>query len=125
MKKLFVTLVFIFIFSGCKFLQPDYLKMITAVELNKIMQNDDIFLVDVHAPRQRHIKGTDVFIPYNEVEQYKGTLPENKTTPIYIYCEGGPMGNVAARSFYALGYQNLINLEGGANAWRKAGLQLE
>ena len=108
------------------FQKPDYLKAITAAELNRIMQNEDIFLVDVHTPEQRHIKGTDLFIPYNEIEKYKkDKLPQDKNTAIYLYCENGPMGNAAAKSLYELGYRNLINLEGGAKAWRKTGLDFE
>lgn len=124
-SKLFPLIAFIFIVSGCMFQKPDYLKMITATELNRIMQNEDIFLADVHTPEQQHIKGTDIFIPYNEIKQYKDKLPKDKNTAIYLYCEGGPMGNAAARSLYELGYANLINLEGGAKAWRKAGLDFE
>jgi rhodanese-related sulfurtransferase len=125
MKKLFSILAFIFIVSGCAFQKPDYLKVITATELNRIMQNEDIFLVDVHTPEQRHIKGTDLFIPYNEVEKYKDKLPKDKNTAIYLYCESGPMGNAAARSLHELGYDNLTNLEEGTKAWRKAGLGFE
>jgi rhodanese-related sulfurtransferase len=100
-------------------------KGITATELHRIMQNEDIFLVDVHTPKQRHIKGTDLFIPYNEVEKYKNKLPKDKNTAIYLYCQSGPMGNAAARSLYELGYRNLTNLEGGAKAWRKKGFEFE
>jgi rhodanese-related sulfurtransferase len=124
-KKLFLLIAVIFIVTGCNFLQPDYLKMITATELNRIIQNEDIFLVDVHTPEQQHIKGTDLFIPYNEIEQYKDKFPKDKNTAIYLYCEGGPMGNAAARSLYDLGYRNLSNLEGGTKAWRQAGLGFE
>ena len=124
-KKLFLLIAVIFIVTGCNFLQPDYLKMITATELNRIMQNEDIFLVDVHTPEQQHIKGTDLFIPYNEIEQYKDKFPKDKNTAIYLYCEGGPMGNAEARSLYDLGYRNLSNLEGGTKAWRQAGLGFE
>jgi rhodanese-related sulfurtransferase len=124
-KKLFPLITFIFIVTGCMFQKPDYVKVITATELNRIMQNEDIFLVDVHTPEQQHIKGTDLFIPYNEIEKYKDKLPKNKNIAIYLYCEGGPMGNAAARSLYELGYRNLFNLEGGANAWRKIGLDFE
>lgn len=99
--------------------------MITAPELNRIMQNEDVFLVDVHTPEQQHIKGTDLFIPFNEIEKYQDKLPNDKNTAIYLYCEGGPMGNAAARSLHELGYLNLINLEGGTKAWRKAGLDFE
>jgi len=99
--------------------------MITATELNRIMQNEDILLVDVHTPEQQHIKGTDLFIPYNEIDKYKDKLPKDKNTAIYLYCAGGPMGNAAARSLHEIGYPNLFNLEGGAKAWQKAGLGFE
>ncbi|TAN68946.1 MAG: rhodanese-like domain-containing protein [Methylobacter sp.] len=124
-KTIFLFIAFIFIVTGCGFQKPDYLKMISAPELNRIMQNADIFLVDVHTPEQQHIKGTDLFIPYNEIEKYQDKLPKDKNTVIYLYCEGGPMGNAAARSLHELGYTNLLNLEGGAKAWRKAGLGFE
>jgi len=124
-KKLYPIIAFIVIVTGCMFQKPDYLKVVTATELNRIMLNEDIFLVDVHTPEQRHIKGTDLFIPYNEIEAYKDKLPKDKNTAIYLYCEGGPMGNAAARSLYELGYRNLINLEGGTKAWRKTGLDFE
>ena len=86
---------------------------------------DVIVLIDVHTPEQQHIKGTDLVIPYNEIEKYQDKLPKDKNTAIYLYCQGGPMGEAAAKSLYELGYRNLYNLEGGAKAWRKAGLDFE
>jgi rhodanese-related sulfurtransferase len=121
MKKFYAVIAMIIFVTGCNFQQTDNLKMISATELNQIMQKEDIFLVDVHTPEQQHIKGTDLFIPYNEIAKYQDKLPKDKHTAIYLYCEGGPMGNAAAKSLYELGYRNLINLEGGAKAWKKAG----
>lgn len=125
MKKLFPVLAFVFVITGCEFQKPDYLKFISPNELNLLMQHQDIFLVDVHTPEQKHIKGTDVFIPYNEIGKHKDKLPQDKNTPIYLYCEGGPMGNAAAMSLHELGYSDLTNLKGGAAAWRKEGLGFE
>lgn len=126
MKKLLSpVMAFVFIVTGCLFQEPDYLKVITPTDLNRIMQLEDIVLVDVHTPEQRHIKGTDLFIPYNDIEIYKNKLPKDKNTAIYLYCESGPMGNAAARSLYKLGYRHLTNLEGGAKAWRKAGFDFQ
>ena len=99
--------------------------MLSPVELHQIMENEDIFLVDVHTPQQRHIKGTDLVMPYNEIEQYKDKLPKDKNTAIYLYCEGGPMGNAASKALHGLGYQNLFNLEDGTRAWKKAGFDFE
>jgi rhodanese-related sulfurtransferase len=112
-------------FAGYTFHKPRYVRIITAPELNQVMKHEDIFLVDVHIPEQRHIKGTDAFIPYDQVEQHQAKLPKDKNAALYVYCEGGPMGNAAARALHALGYRNLINLEGGANAWRKQGFAFE
>jgi rhodanese-related sulfurtransferase len=125
MKKPYFVLVLVLFISGCSFQKPDYLTMISAADLNRIMQSEDIFLIDVHTPKQRHIKGTDLYIPFNEIEKYQDKLPKDKNAAIYLYCEGGPMGNAAARSLYKLGYRNLTNLEGGADAWKKAGLEFE
>ena len=124
-KKLFLLIACIVILTGFMFQKPDYLKMITATELNQVMQKEDIVLIDVHMPEQQHIKGTDLVIPYNEIEKYQVKLPKDKNTAIYLYCQGGPMGEAAAKSLYELGYRNLYNLEGGAKAWRKAGLDFE
>lgn len=125
MKKSCAVIAMLVCVAGCNFQKPDYVKTISADELNRTMQNADILLVDVHTPQQRHIMGTDLFIPYDDVAKYQDKLPQDKNTPIYLYCEGGPMGNAAARSLYELGYRNLFNLEGGAKAWRKAGLAFE
>ncbi len=124
-KPLLFSIIVIAIVAGCAFQKPDYLTMISAEELNRIMQNGSIVLIDVHIPEQQHIKGTNLFIPYNEIEQYKDKLPADKNTALYLYCEGGPMGNAAARSLYELGYRNLFNLEGGAKAWRQSGFAFE
>ena len=123
--KIYLIVAFMVSVAGCNFLQPDYVNVITATELNQLMQKEDILLIDVHTPEQRHIKGTDLFIPYNEIEKYQDKLPKAKNTAIYVYCEGGPMGNAAARTLYELGYHNLTNLKGGEKAWRENGLPLE
>ena len=124
-KKFYAVIAMTIFVTGCNAQQPDNLKTISATELSQLMQNEDVLLVDVHTPEQRHIKGTDLFIPYNEIAKYQDKLPKDKNTAIYLYCEGGPMGNAAARSLYELGYRNLTNLEGGTKAWKKAGLALE
>ena len=125
MKNSYLVIALIIITSGCNFQKPDYVKTVSATELNQIMQNENIFLVDVHTPQQRHIKGTDLFAPYNDIAKFQDKLPQDKNTPIYIYCEGGPMGNAAARSLHEMGYRNLFNLDGGAAAWKKAGYAFE
>lgn len=115
----------IFFISSCQFQKPDYLKMLSPAELQQTMQNGDIVLIDVHTPQQRHIKGTDLIIPYNEIDKHLSELPQDKNTAVYLYCEGGPMGNAAAKTLHELGYNNLFNLDGGTAAWKKAGFEFQ
>lgn len=111
--------------AACSADKPDYVKAVSAEELQRIMQNEDVFLVDVHTPQQKHIKGTDVFIPYDEIGKHLSQLPADKNTPIYLYCESGRMANIAAKVLHDSGYRTLLNLEGGEKAWRNQGFALE
>lgn len=125
MKRFYFLAALILIVTGCQFQKPDYLKTLTPAELNQIIEREDIFLVDVHTPQQQHIKGTDLFIPYNEIDKHLDQLPKDKNSPVYLYCEAGPMGNAAAKTLHELGYQNLFNLDGGALAWKQAGFKFD
>lgn len=125
MKKTYLISALITLVAACQFQQPDYLQMISPAELHQILQNEAVFLVDVHIPQQKHIKGTDLFVAFNEVDKHQDQFPKDKNTPVYLYCAGGPMGNAAAKTLHELGYTRLYNLDGGANAWKKAGFEFE
>jgi rhodanese-related sulfurtransferase/plastocyanin len=94
-------------------------KDISAPKLNEMMNKKDFFLVDVHVPEQKHIEGTDAFIPYYEIEKNQDKLPKDKTQKIVVYCKNGSMGDVAGRTLYNLGYKNVYNLVGGSQALEK------
>ena len=96
--------------------------MVSPVELQQRMARQDLFLVDVHIPEQKHISGTDHHISFFRIAESAGLFPSDKNAPVYLYCETGPMANWAARSLYKLGYTNLYSLEGGMDAWLEAGL---
>lgn len=87
--------------------------------------NKKVFLLDTHIPEQQHIKGTDAFIPYNEIESNLDKLPEDKSIPIAVYCRSGSMSLAASQKLIDLGYENVYNLLGGANSWRAAGYEFE
>lgn len=42
--------------------------------------------------------------------------------PLYTICRSGSRGRQAAETFYAAGYANVVNVEGGTLAWERAGL---
>ena len=98
---------------------------VTSEQLLEMMGSRDIFVVDVHIPEQEHIKGTDAFIPYNEIGNRLDELPADKNSAIALYCRSGSMSKEAAETLSSLGYTNVYNHLGGTNDWREKGLEFE
>ena len=100
-------------------------KNVTAKELNTILKNADFVFINVHIPFAGNIPGTDVSIPYDQIEQNLVQLPADKDTKIVLYCSSGHMSQIAAEKLVALGYTNVWNLKGGMMDWKQAGFNIE
>jgi rhodanese-related sulfurtransferase len=90
---------------------------IDSEELNKMLEQEDLFLVDVHIPEQERIEGTDLFVPYNEIKDNIEQFPANKDAKIVFYCRSGNMSMRASEDLIKAGYTNVYNLVGGKNAY--------
>lgn len=96
--------------------EPQY-NSITAAVFDSMLDNKDFVLLDVHIPEQDHIAGTDLFIPYNNIEASIEKLPQNKDDKIVVYCRSGSMSRAAAYTLAEMGYTNVYDLAGGKNAY--------
>ncbi len=97
---------------------------ISVDQLAQMLENKDFTLVNVHIPYEGEIPGTDVFVPFNAVEQNLDKLPQDKSAPIVLYCRSGSMSTIAAKKLVSLGYTNVYEVDGGFNAWKASGRDL-
>lgn len=96
---------------------------ISVEQLAALMEEEDMTLVNVHIPYEGEIPQTDLFIPYDEIAEHTDSLP-GKDDRIVLYCRSGSMSTTAAQDLVSLGYRNVLEVDGGFNAWKAAGFEL-
>ncbi len=98
--------------------------LVDAIVFSELANDKETFLLDVHIPEQSHIPGTDAIIAYNQISENQNQLPQDKDTPILVYCRSGSMSAQAAEEIVSLGYSQVYDLEGGINAYREANAEV-
>lgn len=84
----------------------------------------DRVTINVHVPYEGDLAGTDLTIPFDQIEAQINKLPARGSTPLAVYCRTGRMSVIAARTLAELGYQDVVELAGGMRAWQQSGRTL-
>ena len=81
----------------------------------------DAILIDVRtqAEYQSGFIAGAINIPHDQIADKIAEVAPDKTTPIYLYCRSGRRVEIAISTLKKLGYTNLVNLGGYADAKRK------
>ena len=98
---------------------------ITAREASRQIDADNALLLDV--------RGFDEFaaghaasalcIPLPDLERRAGQIPTDR--PVFVMCASGNRSKMAVERLRALGFDNMVDVEGGFTSWEKAGLPVE
>lgn len=94
---------------------------VSARELKKELEKKDFVFINVHTPYEGEIGKTDSFIQFDEMMASKQMLPQDKNTPIVLYCKTGRMSAEALKTLKGMGYTNVRHLEGGMESWEQSG----
>ena len=103
---------------GYKTLSPE--EFLSAFSSDTLVQ-----LVDVRTPEEWtewHIFGADNIDVKEDSFEDIAIERLSKDRPVAVYCRGGVRSVSAAEKLSALGFKDILNLDGGITAWREAGL---
>ncbi len=63
-----------------------------------------------------------IHIPLGDLEKRLPELAQYKNSPIITQCRSGKRSLQAAKALKSAGFSEVYNMDGGLNAWQKAGL---
>ncbi len=98
---------------------------LTAAEAWARVQRGELVLVDVrgaseyqsgHVPGARHI-------PLGALPSRAPELPRDR--PVALHCQGGTRSPIAVSVLRSAGFENVFDVSGGLDEWRRAGLPVE
>jgi rhodanese-related sulfurtransferase len=115
---------------------PGVYENITACDAKYMLENKDVFLLDVRTPSEynySHIEGAKL-IPLKNVPAHDPVnlsddqllpnrmkeLPKNKHKRIVVYCFTGKRGSIASQMIADAGYKRVYNIQGGLPEWVNA-----
>lgn len=96
-------------------------------KLNELLVENPPFIVDVREPAELEANGFiagSINIPIRDLLKNLDKLPA-QDQKIVITCASGHRGSLGMMALRLLGYTDVVNLNGGLNAWIKAELAVE
>ncbi len=98
-----------------------------AEEAAKLVAEKKVAVLDVRTPREfaaRHIDGAELIdYPAPDFEKRLNALDKTKTW--LVHCAAGGRSTKALKTLQKLKFQSIVHLDGGLNAWLKAGKPVE
>lgn len=97
---------------------------LTPEEARQKGRSGEALLLDVRSAmeyREGHIPGAR-HLHAGRVVQYAHLVPRER--PVIVYCATGARSCIAVSALQALGFDNLLHLEGGMEAWQASGYEV-
>lgn len=102
------------------------IKTISPKQLHDLVQSgQDIELIDVRTPAEYREVHVEIArnVPLDQLDAAKIAVSRHGSgQPLYVICRSGSRAKQACERFLTTGYANIVNVEGGTQAWDQAGL---
>jgi rhodanese-related sulfurtransferase len=126
MRNVFSVILFLSLVA-CKGQSPTPVKL-NAGEFEKAIEAGNVQVLDVRTAgefKTGHLKNA-LQADWNNQQQFTERIQYvDKDKPVYIYCLAGGRSTAAANWMRNNGYKNVVELEGGINAWKRENKPLE
>ncbi|HEY2498350.1 MAG TPA: rhodanese-like domain-containing protein [Candidatus Angelobacter sp.] len=100
-------------------------RQMTVQDLSRRQHGDRLHVLDVRRETEwqaGHIEGATWF----SLDDFKRSAPEvDPVVPLAVHCQGGYRSMIACSLLLRAGVSNAINITGGFDSWRSAGLPVE
>ena len=124
--RLAVAIVLVIVLAAaCGSDEPtDGARLVSPAAFAERVDDTGVVTINVHTPDEGSIPGTDLAIPFDRISSSR-ELPADLDTPLAVYCRSGNMSADAVDDLEAMGYGDIVELDGGFNAWEASGRDLE
>ncbi|WP_017925755.1 MULTISPECIES: rhodanese-like domain-containing protein [unclassified Thioalkalivibrio] len=96
-------------------------------EAVRVINQDDSLVLDVREDNEiasGRIGGAK-HIPVGSLQKRMDDIAKYKDKPVVVYCRSGNRSAMAASQLTAAGFQDVVNLQGGIQAWQSAGMPIK
>lgn len=103
---------------------PQTKTSISASELGRLACEHSLSLLDVRTPAEfaaAHVPGA-MLVPLDDLDPAAFLKQQGTSETIYVLCHSGARAARAIEKFRKAGFDNCVLVEGGTQAWIKAGL---
>lgn len=105
---------------------PSEVREIASSEVNRyLVDHTDTVIIDVRTENERRTRGhilNSLHHDYFHTEHTHAALAKlDKSKPCIVYCAIGGRAKLVAVEMHKLGFQNILLLKGGFNAWTASG----
>jgi len=127
MKKALYLFAIALIFMSCQAQQKKEVKLVSPEQFSQEIVKDKGQLIDVRTPNEYsagHIEGAQNINLHDDNFTVQINKLDKKQT-VYVYCKAGRRSAEASSVLKQNGFKNVVELDGGTDAWTAAGKPLK